>query len=230
MRFCPSYHLACGPTGKESTCTAGDLGSIPRLGRSPGERKGYPLQYSGLENSMDCIVHGVAKSWIWLSGSQFHHLLGASPLALDMGYLFLVGSNILLLMVVQQWVPILEDGEDDHMSFYSTSLNIMGPTRDFWNKILEQLITICSRHSYTWQQVSPWGEEYNQSDFNIDHLVMSMCRVTSCIVDRGCLLWPVCSLGKTLLPSALLHFVLQGQSCLLFQVSLDFLLLHLNPL
>ena len=40
----------------------GDLGLIPGLGRSPGEGKGYPLQYSGLENSMDCIVHGVAKS------------------------------------------------------------------------------------------------------------------------------------------------------------------------
>ena len=47
--------------GKESTCNAGDLGSIPGLGRSPGEGKGYPLQYCGLENSMDCIVHGVAK-------------------------------------------------------------------------------------------------------------------------------------------------------------------------
>ena len=40
----------------------GDLGSIPGLGRSPGEGKGYPLQYSGLENSMDCVVHGVAES------------------------------------------------------------------------------------------------------------------------------------------------------------------------
>ena len=47
--------------GKESACNAGDLGSIPGLGRSPGERKGYLLQYSGLENSMDCIVHGIAK-------------------------------------------------------------------------------------------------------------------------------------------------------------------------
>ena len=44
--------------GKESTCNAGDLGSIPGLGRSAVEGKGYPLQYSGLENSMDCIVHG----------------------------------------------------------------------------------------------------------------------------------------------------------------------------
>ena len=52
----------CDPAGKESTCNAGNLGSIPRLGRSPGEGKGYPLQYSGLENSMDFIVHGVMKS------------------------------------------------------------------------------------------------------------------------------------------------------------------------
>ena len=46
--------------GIESVCNAGDLGLIPGLGRSPGEGKGYPLQYSGLENSMDCIVHGVS--------------------------------------------------------------------------------------------------------------------------------------------------------------------------
>ena len=52
----------CGSAGKESGCNVGDLGSIPRLGRSPGEEKGYPLQYSGLENSTDCRVHGVAKN------------------------------------------------------------------------------------------------------------------------------------------------------------------------
>ena len=55
--------FACGSAGKESTCNAGDLGSIPWLGRSPGEGKGYPLQCSGLENSMECLVHGVTKSW-----------------------------------------------------------------------------------------------------------------------------------------------------------------------
>ena len=49
--------------GKESACNSGDLGSIPGSGRSAGEGKGYPLQYSGLEHSMDYIVHGVAKSW-----------------------------------------------------------------------------------------------------------------------------------------------------------------------
>ena len=55
---------------------------------------------------------------------------------------------------------------------------------------------------------------------------MSMCRVFSCVVGRGCLLWPVSSFGKTLLAFALLHSVLQGQICLLLQVFLDFLLLH----
>ena len=48
--------------GKESACNAGDLGSIPGFGRSPGEGKMYPLQSSGLENSMDCIDRGVTKS------------------------------------------------------------------------------------------------------------------------------------------------------------------------
>ena len=48
-----------GSAGEEFTCNAGDLSSIPGLGRSPGEGKGYPLHYSGLENSMDCIIHGV---------------------------------------------------------------------------------------------------------------------------------------------------------------------------
>ena len=72
----PSYYIIVsfqlmrfpgGSAGKESTYNAGDLGSTPGLGRSPAEGKGYPLQYSGLENSMGCIVHGVAKSRTRLS-------------------------------------------------------------------------------------------------------------------------------------------------------------------
>ena len=51
-----------GSESKESACNAGDWSSILGLGRSPGEGKGYPLQHSGLENSMDCIIHGVTKS------------------------------------------------------------------------------------------------------------------------------------------------------------------------
>ena len=77
LRVCPSVSFAFlgvltltvkkegfsrGSAGKESACSE-DLGLIPGLGRSLGEGKGYPLQYSGLENSMDCLVHGVAKSW-----------------------------------------------------------------------------------------------------------------------------------------------------------------------
>ena len=58
--------------GKEPTCNAGDLGSIPGLGRFPGEEKGYPLQYSGLENFMDSIVHEVAKNLTRLSNFHFH--------------------------------------------------------------------------------------------------------------------------------------------------------------
>ena len=52
-----------GSDNKESTRNVEDLGLILGLGRYPEEGKGYPLQYSGLENSMDCIVHGVTKSW-----------------------------------------------------------------------------------------------------------------------------------------------------------------------
>ena len=63
----------CGLAAKESAHNVGDQGSIPGLGRPPGEGKGYSLQYSGLENSMDYIVHGVAKSQTRLS--DFHSLM-----------------------------------------------------------------------------------------------------------------------------------------------------------
>ena len=76
-----------GSAGKESACHAGDLGLIPGLGRSPVEGKGYPLQYSGLENSMDCIIHRIAKSWTRLS--NFHFLPSFLPqLSIFRGRLF----------------------------------------------------------------------------------------------------------------------------------------------
>ena len=73
-------HVTCFPgssDSKESDCSAGDLGSIPGLGRSPEEGTSNPLQYSCLENSMDlgawqATVHGVAKRWTWLSNFYFH--------------------------------------------------------------------------------------------------------------------------------------------------------------
>ena len=61
-----------GSTGKESACSVGDLDSIPGLGRSPRKGNGCPLQYSGPENSVDCIVHVVAKSQIQLSKFHLH--------------------------------------------------------------------------------------------------------------------------------------------------------------
>ena len=64
------YGIPCGSTGKESSCNVGDLGLIPGLGRSPEEGNGYPLQYSGLENFLDCIVCGVTKSQTQLN--DFH--------------------------------------------------------------------------------------------------------------------------------------------------------------
>ena len=67
--------------GQGSTCNGGDLGSIPGLGRSPGEGNGYPLQCSGLENSMDCTVHRVAKSQTWLSDFHFYFHVTAEALA-----------------------------------------------------------------------------------------------------------------------------------------------------
>ena len=68
-----------GSAGKESACNVGDLGSIPGLGRSPGKGNGYPFQYSGLENSMDCIVCGVAKSQIQLNDFHFYMIQESTP-------------------------------------------------------------------------------------------------------------------------------------------------------
>ena len=83
IRFLVDVHTCwgfpCGSAGKESAGNAGDLGSIPGLGISPGGRHGNPLQYSGLENSMDCIFHGVTKSWTRLSDFHFHTCWGQLP-------------------------------------------------------------------------------------------------------------------------------------------------------
>ena len=64
-------HFLCDSASKESAFDAGDMGSIPGLGRYPEEGKSYALRYSGLENSMDCMVHGTAKSWTRLSAFHF---------------------------------------------------------------------------------------------------------------------------------------------------------------
>ena len=68
-----NFHIGfpCGSSGKESACSVGDLGFILGLERSPREGKSYPLQYSGLENPTDCIVHEVSKRLTWLSDFHF---------------------------------------------------------------------------------------------------------------------------------------------------------------
>ena len=84
--FCQScVNVIClfysgGSDGQESACNAGDSGSIPGSRRSPGEGNGCPLQYSCLENSMDCRVHGVANGRIGLS--DFHFPSGSSEASL----------------------------------------------------------------------------------------------------------------------------------------------------
>ena len=62
MYACVHMGFPGGSSGKESACSAGDPGSIPGVGRSPGEGKGYQPQYSGLDTPMDYVDHGVAKS------------------------------------------------------------------------------------------------------------------------------------------------------------------------
>ena len=103
--LCLLLHFPWGSAGKETTGNAGDLGSIPGLGRSPAEGKGDPLQYSGLEISMNCVVHGAAKSWTWLSDFHFHCLLYCPALVSihdyckdqNLDYLDLVGKVMSLL-------------------------------------------------------------------------------------------------------------------------------------
>ena len=72
------FGFSGGSAGKESACNMGDLDSIPGLGRSHGEGKGYPLQYFSLENSVDCIVHGVSKSQTRLRDFHFPNIFYSS--------------------------------------------------------------------------------------------------------------------------------------------------------
>ena len=72
VSFSQNPGFPCGSAGKESARNSGDLALIPGLGRSPGEGKGYPLQYSDLKNSMDYTVHGVAKNRTQLRDFHFH--------------------------------------------------------------------------------------------------------------------------------------------------------------
>ena len=99
----------CRSAGKESACNAGDLDSIPGLGKSPGEEKGYPPQYSSLENSMDCIDHGETNSWTWLSDFHFTYTRVWSG---SLGFLLVTdvkrakGSNTVILMFSRHIIKV----------------------------------------------------------------------------------------------------------------------------
>ena len=110
-------------------------------------------------------------------------------------------------------------------TFFNLSLNFAVGTHDLNHSELQVLFLLT-----TWSFSIFVCKEYNKSDFYIDHVMISICRVVSWVVGTWCFLWPAYSLDKTLLAFALLHFVLQSQACLLFWVSLDFLLLHSNSL
>ena len=93
----------CGSSGKESACNARDLGSILGLGRSPGEGKGCPLQYCGLENSMDCTVYGVGGDWATVT---LTFILSSLPPLL----VWLVGLGVLFWSSISSPVKIKKPG------------------------------------------------------------------------------------------------------------------------
>ena len=103
---------------------------------------------------------------------------------------------------------------------------------EFGNKEFMIWATVSSRSCFCWlYKASPsLAAKKIINLISVLTIWQCSCVVFSCVVGRGYLLWPVCSLGKTLLAFALHYFVLQGQTCLLLQVSLDFLLLHSSPL
>ena len=145
----PNSGFPCGSTGKESSCNAGDLGSIPGLGRSPGEGKGYPLQYSSLENFIDCLVHGVTKSWTWLSNFHFQ-----SPIKfINECHLFAVIYMCLVLNLRGHYWTLIWT-----LRFFATDMNLC-----IWDKLsMPGCITILWLiQSFENKPVSPRAHAHN---------------------------------------------------------------------
>ena len=117
---------------EESACNVGDLGSIPGLGRSPGEVKGYPLQHSGLENSMDTIVHGVAKSWTRLSDFHFQSCPASFPLSLLPFSLHYTMVTLSFFLFSEHGIIFwLKKSNSNRKGWYQISLNSIPPC---WNQ------------------------------------------------------------------------------------------------
>ena len=126
--------------GKESTCNVGDLGSIPGLGRSPGEGKVFPLQHSGLESSMDCIVHGVAKRWTWLTDLHRSKIkLFTVGSAVNCGQFLLTLCSLYYLYSFLQWTCIVKQYflfKDLNTSLSCVSHWPLHPTKSWFNVAL----------------------------------------------------------------------------------------------
>ena len=149
------------------------------------------------------------------------------------------GQNILAIIQFVQWIQLIKVSNSVGLVLYGSSyfflkkVTLLLYKQKLWSDNQKLMIwaTVRYKSYFCWLfRASLSLAANNKSYFHIDHLVMSMCRVVSSVVGRRCLLWTVCSLGRTLLAFSLLHFVLQGQSCPLLQASLDFLLLHYSPL
>ena len=110
----------CGSADKESTFNERDLGSKPGLGRSPGEGKGYLLQYSGLENSMDCIFHEVAKSQTRLSNFHFHFLTVFST---QFNFLLKLFNSVSCFLGILQVIKPLMDKAQAGIKIAKRSIN-----------------------------------------------------------------------------------------------------------
>ena len=98
----------CGSTDKESACYVGDLCSIPGLRRSPGQGKGYPLQYPGLENTVDCIVHVVTKRQTWPSDFLFTFSHSRTDFCVEISFQLLQinSKEYLLGFMVRVWLVL----------------------------------------------------------------------------------------------------------------------------
>ena len=165
-------------------------------------------------------------SWGWLwSLSPVQCYKPPSTVLQALYLLDLIPLIYLLFLLIRDLIRSYLNGLVVFPTFFNLSLNLA--IRSSWSEpqsASSLVFADCMDFS-----IFGW-KEYNQYDFSVDHLVTSMCRVISCVLGIGCLLWPVPTLGKTMLAFAVLCFVLQDQICLLLQVSLDFLLLDSSPL
>ena len=121
------WGFPCGSAGKESACSVGNLGLIPGLRRAPGEGKGYPLQYSGLENSVSCIVLGVAKSQTRLKQLSTHASMsllikiGTVIINTFLNFILFFNQHIFAsekcLFIPVAWISVLQDSTNSWKAF-----------------------------------------------------------------------------------------------------------------